>query len=204
VRPQIDRKIDYVRVAAACSSFPVQGARRSRSIIRDRVCPPNVVVGWPDSRCLGATIKPTGDTGSARLLFLFRFERLLLVELAIALVASRVDLSPVKGILDGAACFVSVRAIGKPAVGDEGPELDEMTSELARDSAPEFELAEARRVHDEAASLELDQLGGRGCVLSLECPVRYLSYFQVKTGLDEVEQRAFAHSALARDGRDAA
>ena len=79
-----------------------------------------------------------------------------------------------------------------------------MTLELARDDAPELELAEARRVDDEAAGLQADQLGGGGRVLSLEGPVGYLAYLQVQPGLDDVQQRALADATLARDGRDAA
>ena len=65
-----------------------------------------------------------------------RLEGLLLEELAIALVSSGVDLAPVQGLLDGAVSFMSVRAIGEPAVGDEGPELDEVAGELGRNRCP--------------------------------------------------------------------
>ena len=63
-------------------------------------------------------------------------------------------MSPREGILDGAACFVSVRAVGEPAVGKERPELDEMTRELARNGSPQLKLAETRRVNDVATGLE--------------------------------------------------
>ena len=69
-------------------------------------------------------------------LFLFRVEGLLFIELAIALVSSGVDLAPIECVLDGAGGFVGVRAIGEPAMGDEGTELDEMAVELTRNSAP--------------------------------------------------------------------
>ena len=78
-----------------------------------------------------------------------------MIELQIALVPADVDLAPVDGVLDGAGGFVGVRAVGEPAVGDEGAELDEVALELAGDDAPELELAEAGRIDDEAAGLEL-------------------------------------------------
>ncbi len=123
----------------------------------------------------------------------------LLVEFAIALVPCGVDLSAMDGVLDGAAGFVGVRAIGKMAVGDVGAKLDEVTLELARHRAPELELAEPGRVDDETARFEVDQLGGRGGVLALGGPVRHLTHLEVQTGLDGIQERALADSALAGD-----
>ena len=72
------------------------------------------------------------------------------------------------GVLDGAVGLVGVRAVGEPAEGDVGAELDEVALELARDDAPELELAEARGVDDVTAGVEPDQLGGGRRVLALE------------------------------------
>src|SRR3954451_13364043 len=98
-------------------------------------------------------------------------DRLLVVELEIALVTSIVNLPPVDGVLDGAFGLVRVRAVGELAEVEERPEFDEAAADLGGLDAPELELAEARGVDDVAAGLQADQLGGGGRVLPLGGPV---------------------------------
>src|SRR5262249_16803362 len=74
-------------------------------------------------------------------------DRLLVVQLQVALVAPGVDLAPVDGVLDGAGGLVGVRAVGEAAGRHIRPELAEITLDLARLDAPELELAQAGRVH---------------------------------------------------------
>src|SRR5262249_21406440 len=101
---------------------------------------------------------------------LFAGQGLLLIELPVTLVAAGMDVTPVDGVLDGAAVLVSVRAVGETAVGDEGPELDEIRLQLAGYDTPELELPETGCVDDETARLEFDELGGACGVLALEGP----------------------------------
>src|SRR4051812_35718507 len=147
---------------------------------------------WPHS------VSPNGAIAAGS----FPLERLLFVELHVALISAGVDLAPVEGLLDGAAGLVGVGAVGEPAVRDVGAELEEVALELAGDHPPELELAEPGGVDHVAPQVHPDQLGGRRRVLALGGPVGDLAHLEVEPGLDCVQQRALAHAALPRDGGD--
>src|SRR4051794_4172405 len=147
---------------------------------------------WPHS------VSPNGAIAAGS----FPLERLLFVELHVALISAGVDLAPVEGLLDGAAGLVGMGAVREPAIGDVGAELHEMGLELARDDAPELELAEPGGVDHVAPQIEADQLRVRRGVLALGGPVGDLAHLEVQPRLDRVQERALADAALPRHGRD--
>src|SRR3954451_14878677 len=80
-----------------------------------------------------------------------------------------------------------------------GPELDEEALHLCRNDVPQFKLTNARRIDDPAAEVELDQLRRRSSVPALLVDVADGADAQAEVGLDDVEERRFAHAALAGD-----
>src|SRR5262249_61726258 len=62
---------------------------------------------------------------------------------------------------DRAALFVRVRAIRKGAQRHERAEFGEESLDFFGNDVPELELADAGRIDDPAAEVELDEFGGR-------------------------------------------
>ena len=121
-----------------------------------------------------------------------------MVELQIAFVPSLVNLPPVDGLLDSTTGLVSVRAVGKAAVGNERAEFDEVTLEFAGAHAPELELAEPGGIDDIAARLEPNQLrGSRSCACPLKVQSDTSRTLRFNPGLD---RRSAASSCRRRSG----
>ena len=128
------------------------------------------------------------------------FNRFLSIKFNITFITADVNLSPSDGVLDGAAGFVGVRAIGESARGNVRTELDEAALEFGGIDVPEFELAEAGRIDDVAAEFQADEFGVGGGVFPFAGPIGNLGDAEVQAGLDGVQEGALADPALTRKG----
>ena len=114
----------------------------------------------------------------------------------VAFISTGVDQVVSHGVFYGTAHFVSMRAIGKPAVRDERTHISEITRNFLRRHIPKLHLPDARRVDNIASCLKANQ----------PCSRRRMSAFvrfstdrrnpQSEAGLHSIQQGRFSNAAL--------
>ena len=85
-------------------------------------------------------------------------------QMTITLVPPLVQPAVGHGVLDGAVVLVGVRAVGKLAEADVGPQIAVEAGHFFGDHVPKLELPHARRVDHVAAAIQRQQPGGGGRV----------------------------------------
>src|SRR5215217_7209504 len=104
---------------------------------------------------------------------------------------------------DPAARLADVAAITVAALADEGPHLGKAAGQLPRLDAPESHLAESRRIHQEAPSVERQHHRGHRGVLAPAHPGADLPDPELESRLHGIEQAGFSGTGWAGHYGDA-
>src|SRR6516225_3083309 len=94
-----------------------------------------------------------------------------------------------------------VRAVGIAAQVNRRAKLGEEAFQLFGQDVPEPELPDARSIDDPAAEIQTQELRGGGGVFAFLRGFADFADLQAQAGLDGIEQRRFAHAALAGEYR---